>query len=113
MFGNVKRTKLQANIRQVHIRPSQRAVDFPELGPAILHLAEIAACDLQLVHVRCIGILDGLWTLHFHLFSERQGAGSERPVERLHMYGQLAVLKLGSVVVMVYLRSLTCATNGE
>jgi hypothetical protein len=75
-------------------------MDFPELGPAILYLAEIAACDLQLVHVLRIGIFDRVWTLYFDLVFERQGAGSERPAECLHLCGQLAVLELGSVLVM-------------
>jgi hypothetical protein len=43
--------KVQANSTQVHIRPGQRAVDIPQLGPAVLHLAEIAPRHLQLVHV--------------------------------------------------------------
>jgi len=73
----MKCPELQANTRQVHVRPRQCAMDLPELGSAVLHLAQIAACDLQLVHVRCIGILDSVWALHFHLFSERQGAGPE------------------------------------
>lgn len=76
------------------------------MGPAVFHVAKIAACDLQLVHVRCIGVFDRVRTLHFNLVSERQGAGSERPVERLHLCGQLAVLKFGAVPVAERLRSL-------
>lgn len=87
-------------------------MDFPELGPAVLHLAKIAACDLQLVHVRCIGVFDRVRTLHFDLVSERQGAGSERPVERLHLCGQLAVLKIGAVLVAEHLRSLSSVQLG-
>ena len=71
-------------------------MDLSELGPAVLHLAEIAVCDLQLVHVCRIGLLDGIWALHFHFFIERQGAGSERPVERFYLRRQLAVLELTS-----------------
>jgi hypothetical protein len=91
-------------------------VDFPELGPAVFHVAKIAACDLQLVHVRCIGVFDRVRTLHFDLVLERQGAGSERSVERLHLRGQLAVLELGSVLVVEDLRLLCLlveAFNGE
>lgn len=69
-------------------------MDFPELGPAVLHLAEIAACDLQLVHVCRVSLLNRVWALYFHLFVERQGAGSERPAERLYLRRQLAVLEL-------------------
>ena len=47
----MQRAEFQADNAQVHIWPRQRAMDLPELGPAVLHLAEIAACDLQLVHV--------------------------------------------------------------
>lgn len=79
-------------------------MDLPELGPAVLHLAQIAACDLQLVHVRRIGILNGLWTLYFSIVFERQGAGPERPVERIHLCGQLAVLNIELVLVVGYLR---------
>jgi len=81
-------------------------MDLPQLGPAALHLAESAARNLQLVHVRCIGVLDGVWTLHFDLLVERQSAGSERLVGSFHLCGQLAVLKL--VVVSVAEVSRSC-----
>lgn len=61
---------------QVHIRPRQRAMDFPELGPAVLDLAEIAPVDFQLVLVLCVCFLDGLWLVYFNFGFEREGAGS-------------------------------------
>jgi amino acid transporter len=44
-------SEFPANSIQVHIRPGKRAVDLPQLGPAVFYLAEVSPRHLQLVHV--------------------------------------------------------------
>jgi hypothetical protein len=77
---------------QVYIWSGERAVDLPELGPAILHLAENSPCPIQLVYVRGFRFPDCFRPLHFHLGPQCKSAGPGRPVECLHLRGQLAVL---------------------